>query len=327
LHPLPRNRRGHGQGARQNLRDQRLDSRRHEGHARRPRGPRERLAESLDEVFKKPISTPSTTSTPSKPSCSASAAKATPSARTSFISATQSQEAALPRRRPLSSDRRHRGQDFVRAAIRAGNPAARQPRRPLGQRPRGDPQRRPAGHRAGNGARRFLAARTSGWIISTPASTASRRGPSARATCSARCSSQLRAEQGALVLLPVRRGVGLRRIDLGADDPLPRRRARPGHGLRPLFGGGNHRAENPEGRIRRVVPIQCGNCFLRWRAGVALRHRAGRHGRHVQGKGTAGSGKEKIRGGIQLQQRDAGCPVLRLDERRARLRPGRRSHD
>jgi L-rhamnose isomerase len=34
---------------------ERLDSRRHEGHARRPRGPRERLAESLDEVFKKPL--------------------------------------------------------------------------------------------------------------------------------------------------------------------------------------------------------------------------------------------------------------------------------
>ena len=39
LHPLARNRRGHGQGARQSLRDQRLDSRRHEGHARRPRRP------------------------------------------------------------------------------------------------------------------------------------------------------------------------------------------------------------------------------------------------------------------------------------------------
>ena len=57
LHPLARNRRGDGQGARQNLRDQRLDSRRHERHARRPRiAPRARLAESLDAIFKKPIS-------------------------------------------------------------------------------------------------------------------------------------------------------------------------------------------------------------------------------------------------------------------------------
>ena len=138
---------------------------------------------------------------------------------------------------------------------------------------------------------------------------------------------QSRAGQGAFVLLPVRRRVGLRRTDLGIDDPLPRRRSRSGHGLRPLLGGGNHRPENPEGRIRRVVPIQCRNLLLRWRAGVALRHRAGRHGRHVQGKRTAGGGKEKIRGGIQLQKRNAGRAVLRFDERRARLRPGRRAND
>ena len=40
------------------------------------------------------------------------------------------------------------------------------------------------------GERICQAASTSGWIILTPASTASRRGPSARATCSARCSSR-----------------------------------------------------------------------------------------------------------------------------------------
>ena len=50
--------------------------------------PRERLAESLDEIFKKPIS--NSISTPSSQNCSASAAKVMSSARTNFISATPS---------------------------------------------------------------------------------------------------------------------------------------------------------------------------------------------------------------------------------------------
>ncbi len=54
---------------------------------------------------------------------------------------------------------------------------ARQPRHPLGQRPRGDPQRRVAGHRRGARPRRhFWTVSTSAWTSSTPASTALRPG-------------------------------------------------------------------------------------------------------------------------------------------------------
>ena len=63
-------------------------------------------------------------------------------------------EAAHARRRPLPSHRDHRRQDLVGADVLPGTAAARQPRRPLGQRPRGDPRRRAAGDRRGNRPRR-----------------------------------------------------------------------------------------------------------------------------------------------------------------------------
>ena len=97
-------------------------------------------------------------------------------------------QAADPRRRPLPPDRDHHRQDQLGADVPARDAAARQPRRPLGQRPRRRPQRRARGDRAGAGARATSStACTSGWTTSTPASTASRPGPSARATCSRRC--------------------------------------------------------------------------------------------------------------------------------------------
>ena len=55
-HRLPPDRRGDRPALGHALRDQRLDSRRLEGHARRSRkAPRERLARSLDAIFAEPI--------------------------------------------------------------------------------------------------------------------------------------------------------------------------------------------------------------------------------------------------------------------------------
>ena len=45
------------------------------------------------------------------------------------------------------------------------------------------------------------------------------------------------ARQGTRLLLPLRGDVGRRRPDLGTDDPLPGRRPRAGHRLRPVLGG------------------------------------------------------------------------------------------
>ena len=59
------------------------------------KGPRERLAESLDAIFAEKIDPQATTSTRSKASCSASARRATWSARTSSIWATRSRSKML----------------------------------------------------------------------------------------------------------------------------------------------------------------------------------------------------------------------------------------
>ena len=155
--------------------------------------PRARLAESLDAIFKKPIS-PKLNLDAVEPKLFGIGSRKLRRRFARILSRLrrQPEETADAGRRPLSSDRRHRRQDFVRAAVPAGNSAARQPRRPLGQRPRRDSERRFAGHRPRNCGERFRrAACTSGWIISTPASTGWPRGPSARATCSARCSVAL----------------------------------------------------------------------------------------------------------------------------------------
>ncbi len=65
------------------------------------------------------------------------------------------QEAPLPRRRPLSPDRGRLRQDLRGAPAPGRDPAARQPRRALGQRPRRDPLRRAGGDRAGAGPGRL----------------------------------------------------------------------------------------------------------------------------------------------------------------------------
>ena len=159
------------------------------------KGPRERLAEVAGRGFRA-ADRSGTTSTRSRASCSASARRATSSARTSSTSAMPSSTRSCltldaghftrPKRSPTRSRR---------CSVSCGNPAARQPRRPLGQRPRGDPQRRRCGRsRRNSSAAISSAACTSGWISSTPASTAWRRGSSARATCSAPCARHARAD-------------------------------------------------------------------------------------------------------------------------------------
>ena len=120
------------------------------------KGPRERLNARWTRCSPRRSNRP-TTSMRSKASCLASARKATSSARTSSIWATPSRNRKL-----LCLDAGHFHPtetiaDKISAvlAVPRRNPAARQPRRPLGQRPRGDSQRRAAGHRRGAGARRF----------------------------------------------------------------------------------------------------------------------------------------------------------------------------
>ena len=94
-HRLPADRRGDRQGARHAVRHQRLDSRRHEGHARRPRAARASgWSTSLDAIFAEHDRPGATTSTRSRASCSASAARATSSARTSSTTATRCRAAS-----------------------------------------------------------------------------------------------------------------------------------------------------------------------------------------------------------------------------------------
>jgi hypothetical protein len=94
------------------------------------------------------------------------------------------EEAALPRRGPLPSHREHLRQDLERAHLPARDPAAREPRRPLGLRPRGDAHRRPAGDRPRDrGHAATPPGCTSASTTSTPASTGSPPGRSARGTC------------------------------------------------------------------------------------------------------------------------------------------------
>ena len=184
-HRLPPHRRRDGQGARHAVRHQPLDPRRHEGHAGRSRRP----ARAADRVARRRSSrsrsSPRSTSTRSKASCSASAARASPSARTSSTSATRCRAEKLltldtGHYHPTETDHR---QDQRGVHVPARDPAARQPRRPLGQRSRRAAQRRPRGDRPGAGARQLpRSRRTSASTSSTPASTASPRGSSARAT-------------------------------------------------------------------------------------------------------------------------------------------------
>ena len=147
-HRLPQDRRGHRHGPGHALRHQRLDPRRLQGHARRPHRPR-----ASAEASRSTRSSPSRSTRAlqprrrREPSSSASARRATSSARTSSTWATPSsqQEAALPRRRATSIPPKASPTRSPPCCCYARRtPAARQPRRPLGQRPRGDPQRRPS---------------------------------------------------------------------------------------------------------------------------------------------------------------------------------------
>ncbi len=65
------------------------------------------------------------------------------------------ERAALPGQRAFPPHRGHLGQALGGAALCRRGAAARQPRRALGQRPRGHPHRRAAGHHAGDRARRL----------------------------------------------------------------------------------------------------------------------------------------------------------------------------
>ena len=75
-HRLPADRRGDRQGARHAVRHERLDSRRHEGHADRPRRPARAAGRNRSTPSSPNRSTRATTSTRSRASCSASAARA-----------------------------------------------------------------------------------------------------------------------------------------------------------------------------------------------------------------------------------------------------------
>ena len=119
---LPRNRRGHGQALGtpcvtnvwipDGFKDTPADR----------KAPRERLAESLDAIFKKPLTRSYNLDAVEPQALRHRRRESTSSARTNFISATPSAaEAALPRRRPLSPHRKHRRQDLQRAPL----PAAR----------------------------------------------------------------------------------------------------------------------------------------------------------------------------------------------------------
>ena len=82
-------RRGHGPRARQDLRHQLLDSRRHEGHAGRSEGAARAADRAPSTRSSRHRSIRPATSTRSKASCSASASRATRSARTSSTSPTR----------------------------------------------------------------------------------------------------------------------------------------------------------------------------------------------------------------------------------------------
>ena len=197
LHRLPADRGMLRRGSWARLRDQHLDPRRLQGHARRPQGARASASPNRSTRSSPSRSTRSTTSTPSRASCSASA-------RESYIVGSHEFYLgyAITRKEcccawmPATSTPPRRIADKISSVLLyvPERAAARQPRRALGQRPRRHAHRRTAGHRSGSRPRRLpRTACTSGWITSTRASTASPPGSSARATScglrSWRCSS------------------------------------------------------------------------------------------------------------------------------------------
>ena len=132
------------------------------------RGPRERLAESLDAVFKKKLDP--------KHNLDAVEGKLFGIGAESYTVGLARVLPRLRRQATRSCSRLDAGHyhptesiaDKISSVLllRAGDPAARQPRRALGQRPRGHADRRAAGHRAGDWCAAVTsAACTSAWII------------------------------------------------------------------------------------------------------------------------------------------------------------------
>jgi L-rhamnose isomerase len=118
--------------------------------------PRARLAESLDAVFKKPIS-PKLNLDAVEPKLFGIGSESYVVGSHEFYLgyAVSRKKAADARRRPLSSRPKASRTRFPACCNSAGDFAARQPGRALGQRPRGDFERRPAGHRARNRGERI----------------------------------------------------------------------------------------------------------------------------------------------------------------------------
>ena len=113
-HRLPPDRRGDGPRARHALRHQRLDSRRLQGHARRPRRP----ARAPDRIARRDLRRADRPGAQPRRRRGQAVrhrlARATSSARTSSTSATRCHDKTLllPRRRPFSPDRDGRRQDL-----------------------------------------------------------------------------------------------------------------------------------------------------------------------------------------------------------------------
>ena len=123
------------------MRHQRLDPRRLQGHAGRSQGAARAAGRVARRDLRRSRSTRRSTSTRSRASCSASARESYVVGSHEFYLgyAIAQQQAALPRRRPLPPDRERSPTRSPRVLhVPARDPAARQPRRALGQRPRRD---------------------------------------------------------------------------------------------------------------------------------------------------------------------------------------------
>ncbi len=155
-HCLPQDRRGDRRGPGQAVRHQRLDSRRHEGPAGRPRRAAQRLTESLDEIFAAPVDRAYNLDAVESKLFGIGSESYVVGSHEFYLGYAITRKKLLDARHgPLPSDGNDRRQDFGRVRLPGRDPAARQPRHPLGQRPRGDRRRLAAGDRPGAGPRRF----------------------------------------------------------------------------------------------------------------------------------------------------------------------------